>query len=59
MSEKLASVETLLIERDTWAARYAIGQESARRGKSKDACPFKSDDARDAWLAGWSSIRER
>lgn len=42
-----------------YQTRYADGQNAARLGKSKDACPYKTDDARGAWLAGWSSIRGR
>lgn len=40
-----------------WEKRFARGQEAARRGKGKHDCPYKSDDARGAWLAGWKSIR--
>ncbi len=39
--------------------RFARGQKAALRGKSRGACPYKTDDARGAWLAGWSSIRGR
>lgn len=42
---------------DRWDKRYAAGQEAARHGKGVQACPYKSDDARGAWLAGWKSIR--
>lgn len=42
-----------------WVQRYEKGQQAARLGKSRDACPYKSDDARGAWLAGWDSIRGR
>jgi ribosome modulation factor len=44
--------------RNKWERRYALGRRAAQVGKGKEACPYKSDDARGAWLAGWRSIRE-
>lgn len=37
--------------------RFYRGQKAARTGKGKDSCPYKTDDARGAWLAGWSSVQ--
>ncbi len=41
---------------DRWKARFEAGAEAARRGKSRDDCPYRSDDARGAWLAGYASV---
>lgn len=43
--------------KDRWQKRFDAGAEAARQGKSRDACPYKSDDASVAWLAGYASIR--
>jgi ribosome modulation factor len=40
-----------------WQERYEIGRRAAQVGKGEDACPYKSADARGAWLTGWKSIR--
>ncbi len=42
---------------DRYQARFERGAEAARRGKSQDSCPYRSDDARGAWLAGYKSVR--
>lgn len=45
--------------RKRYEKRYAAGKLAAQLGKSKDSCPYKSEDAVGAWLAGWSSVRGR
>ncbi len=44
---------------DRYQMRFEIGAESARRGEDRESCPYRSDDARGAWLAGYSSVRGR
>ena len=40
---------------DRWTKRFEAGKRAAQFGKGKQSCPYKSDDARGAWMAGWSA----
>ena len=40
-------------KRDKLDRAHSKGYQAGINGRSKDACPFQTSDARSQWLGGW------
>ncbi len=45
-------------KRDRLERAQARGYQAGKNGRSSEACPYQSLDARTNWLGGWRDARE-
>ncbi len=45
-------------KRDKLTRAHAKGYQAGISGRSKEFCPFQSQDARTQWLGGWREAME-